>query len=177
MARADAAPDQRPCPLLRGTCQDSQELPPIKDGHAAVSADRQEGRVSGNEVVDAARRRAAQKVVVVWITAHPRARLVGEKHGLGAKQLQERLPVGRRDRVLLRDLGSAQDLGHLFGLGRHEEEHERSTTPLVHDLSLNPPAGQQAADQLVGVQEHPKHDDGGAPGSALRVRPAGPPYR
>src|SRR5881628_3961480 len=91
MARADAEPDQRPCPLLRGTCQDSQELPPIKDGHAAVSADRQEGRVSGNEVVDATRRRAAQKVVVVWITAHPRARLVGEKHGLGAKQLQERL--------------------------------------------------------------------------------------
>jgi hypothetical protein len=45
-------------------------------------------------------------------------------------------------------LGAAQDLGHLLDLTWDEEQHERSTAPLVDDLSLSSTGGQQATDQL-----------------------------
>lgn len=126
--------------------QDGEELAGPQDGDAPVTPDGQEVLISGDEIVGAPGGRASQERVIIRVAARTGNQRVRKEKGLLAKELEKGLPVGRCDRILPRNLGTAQDFAGFVDLARGQDKQESPSTPGIDELALEPVGAEEAAD-------------------------------
>jgi hypothetical protein len=104
--------------------EDGQEFSCPEDGDAPIAPDGQEVVISSYEIVGTHGCGAPQERVVVWVTAHSRARRMRKGQGILAQQKQKCLSIPGGDGILFLDLGTPQDLRHLVDLPWGQEQQK-----------------------------------------------------
>jgi hypothetical protein len=108
-------------PTLLGR-NDHQELPRAEDDDIPVAPEGKEVFIARHEIVRASGCSASQEVVIVRVAADSGGCNMRKGKGVQAEELEELFSIPWGNRVLLPDLGTAQNLAHLLDLPWRQQE-------------------------------------------------------
>jgi hypothetical protein len=101
---------------------DRQELPRTEDDDVPVAPEGKEVLIAGHEIVCASGCSASHEVVIVRVAADSGGSNMRKRKSVQAEELEEPFSIPWGNRVLLPDLGTAQNLSHLLDLPWRQQE-------------------------------------------------------